>query len=62
MVEKSSASPDAATAGDYVGGVCDESETGAGTGTGEGYARYELSAEGERATTASGFDGVSMAC
>src|SRR6266702_3430534 len=62
FVEKSRTSPDAAAAEDGAGGVCDVAETSAGTGTGEGYARYELSAEGERATMASGFGGVSMTC
>jgi hypothetical protein len=46
LVEKSSTSPDAATAGDCAGGVCDEAETGVRTGTGEGYARRRRRARG----------------
>jgi len=63
LVEKSRTSPDAAPVeGGCAGGVCGEMGTGAGMGTGEGYARYELSADGERATMASGLGVVSITC
>ena len=64
LVKKSRTSPDAALAEEgWAGAACGEmAAIGAGGGTGEGYARYELLAEGERATMASGLGVVSIMC
>lgn len=52
LVEKSNTSPDCCTGEDACAAGCVRD---VGEGTGEGYARNELSAEGERAAIAVGF-------